>query len=277
MIYELHIGSWIKLVDMFAEGLSGYIYRGQSEYGRDLSSLIERISHLHGRKNDNLYNREFWILTQFKRRAHNILLKPPAYDDAIEWLALIQHHGGPTRLLDFTSSAYIALFFACERAKSDAALWMINEFEITDRHAPLKSEDTIYHQNKTLLGQAKELVGVETKESGILPIVPELINERMAIQQGLSLMPKNLGVSFMENLKKEYDWSRITYKKIALKHFKEILHTDKNPSVIKIRIRKEWHHNVLHALDQMNINAKTLFPGVDGFARSLRLHLYTNF
>jgi hypothetical protein len=32
----------------------------------------------------------------------------------IEYLAYLRHHGFPTPLIDFTSSSYIALFFACE-------------------------------------------------------------------------------------------------------------------------------------------------------------------
>jgi hypothetical protein len=39
---------------------------------------------------------------------------------------LIQHHGGPTRLLDFTHSFYVAAFFALERATEDVAVWAVN-------------------------------------------------------------------------------------------------------------------------------------------------------
>jgi hypothetical protein len=274
MIYELNISTWNKLVELFSDGFYSYGYRGQSEYEVSLSTLIERISKLHGHKLSSLSNREFWILTQFKRRAHNLLMRPPSYDDAIEWLALIQHHGGPTRLLDFTRSPYVALFFACENATADAALWMLDVFDLAERHHKMKADDTIYHQNKSLLEQAQKYIGLETEDVGILPIVPELINERMAIQQGLALMPINLKISFMKNLMNEYNWTKISYQPINLKEFRRILYSKDHPLVLKIRLRKEWHPKILHALDRMNINAKTLFPGLDGFARSLRLHLY---
>src|SRR5438093_2893211 len=40
----------------------------------------------------------------------------------LEWLALMQHYGAPTRLLDFTYSFWIALFFAFEEAENDCSV-----------------------------------------------------------------------------------------------------------------------------------------------------------
>ncbi len=56
------------------------------------------------------------ILRVFKRKAHHFLAQLPAPDNDFQWLALMQHNGAPTRLLDFTWSPYVAAFFALERA-----------------------------------------------------------------------------------------------------------------------------------------------------------------
>jgi hypothetical protein len=72
----------------------------------------------------------------FERKSRLFLADVPNNDE-IEWLALMQHHGAPTRLLDFTWSPYVAAFFALERATEDAAVWAINLpllWAIHDKH-----------------------------------------------------------------------------------------------------------------------------------------------
>lgn len=84
--------------------MQSWIFRGQSDASWPVLSSISR--HF---ENFNL-NKKAWphleerLLRIFKRKAHHYLDYIPKDHEAFEWLSIIQHHGTPTRLVDFTFS-----------------------------------------------------------------------------------------------------------------------------------------------------------------------------
>ena len=66
------------------------------------------------------------MLRKFRGFAHHYLLCRPDGGDLLEWRALMQHHGAPTKLLDCTYSFPVAAYFAAREADTDFAIWASN-------------------------------------------------------------------------------------------------------------------------------------------------------
>lgn len=69
---------------------------------------------------------EFSIIEEFKRRAPSLQSYLPKHSDHLSWLFLMQHHGSPTRLLDWTESILVALYFAVNsHTTDDGEIWAL--------------------------------------------------------------------------------------------------------------------------------------------------------
>lgn len=87
------------------------VYRGVRSVDHKLVPKVGRYGHLHSRDRGK---EERQILKLFKEQAIPYLTFAP--EDDWEWLAVAQHHGLPTRLLDWTRNPLVAAYFAVEEA-----------------------------------------------------------------------------------------------------------------------------------------------------------------
>ncbi|XQP85247.1 MAG: FRG domain-containing protein [Candidatus Pollutiaquabacter aromativorans] len=121
---NLTVSSFDEIINILTNdkyGCGHVVYRGVSDSKKhDLRPSVGRIdpSLLKGK---DLQELEREMLTRFKLRA-NFEISPQPKDDW-EWLALAQHHGLPTRLLDWTFSPLIAIYFACKPILNDNGLF----------------------------------------------------------------------------------------------------------------------------------------------------------
>ena len=150
-------------------GTGRWIFRGHADKNWRLASSLERQLVNRGIKSINKtvqnainfikYDKyrasdEMYAIDQFKRYAS---MKLPKLDHLVEWLAAMQHYGTATRLLDFTRSIYVALYFAFENrlSKADAAIYAVQYSKLL--HNATLSKEIITNQSQAILehGRAK--------------------------------------------------------------------------------------------------------------------------
>lgn len=249
-----------RLEGRFSRQTNQWIFRGHTDAAWKLETTLERQLRGIRPKQGSVSTLEGGLLRRFKRQAHHHLDDVPEPNSWLEWLALMQHHGAPTRLLDFTYSFFVGLYFAIEEGDGPYALWaMDSDYLRVQAEAAVGSEtwqrvvlDPNLQEPATF-----EALFVRSRERRlplVLPVNPYRFNERLAIQQGIFLCPGDVTRGFESNLT-------------------EMLNsTKRRDRIIKcvIPLNRTNRREVIRHLYRMNVTRASLFPSLDGFARSLR-------
>lgn len=285
MFVTIRPKSWSEVKAIF-DSSPVWVFRGQARAEWPLETTLYREATRVGLftlTGPHLLGRERFLIEQFQRFAHHYRSDLPPDDDLLAWLALIQHYGGPTRLLDFTASLYIAAFFAVDATDTDAAIWAINlsSLEIASYNKlnffPVGSVTDI------LTANSERLFFHESQDPpAVLQAEPSRLHERLWIQKGLFLVPTDPDQPFLTNLASSFNRKPTNFSSPRVsrwsKKLDERAYRDYGEkefvSVIKVVLHRGMHGQILNDLESMNISAATLLPGLDGFARSLRHRIW---
>jgi len=218
---------------------------------------------------------ELQLFRDFQRRfVLSGMENPPPKQDILTWFALMRHYRIPARLLDFTYSPYVALFMAVQQLLEDGggnlgcAVIAIRR-NVFDRalktyaRGPLKKvQDDInrIRANDTETFKRLFILNRNLREPLVYTVMPYDLNRRLALQQGLFLCPSHISLTFQENFDRFFAQLRAAGKWEG--EYYNVIRFDSETCVRGLK----------HAFDElhrMNIYDVSLFPDMDGYARSL--------
>ena len=252
MTDEIIINNWADFNQRFDDEYEveyrkiNWLFRGQSNKEWGLKSSIYRIIDKVEKSEEKAREYEVgsiekffseYILYQNENDSQAFFLSNSANSNPeVKHLVYMQHHASPTRLLDWTESPYVALYFAViDNLNCDGAIFLVNT-------------DIIQRTNNILCESAQ-------KNYPYIECFSDWVKtKRLAIQQG---------------------WFTIS-NRILVDHQTALINQSRNTKdFCKISISKDFKREALYRLHLMNISAKTLFPGLDGLGAWIKEKMIT--
>ena len=199
-----------------------WVFRGQSNKEWRLQPSV-------GRGDSYTLHWERLLLDQFRRLAEPYVTSAELTE--WDWLALAQHHGLPTRLLDWTSNSLVACFFACAKARPHSR-------EVDGRVIAIETGSVGFYDSK----EQMELDPFEIESAKL--IKPRALSGRILNQRGL----------FSIHAHPDQYWG-VRTKGIKNDQFD---------------IPAEMKESLLRGLHNIGIDDAHVMPDLDGLARMLK-------
>jgi hypothetical protein len=212
-------------------------YRGHTDQIWRLSPSALRYA------TEDKRNAALGLIAEFRRIGEIKLTRPPFFNEVLKWVQLAQHYGVPTRLLDWTESPTVALYFACETLGSDGMIFMMNPVDLNRASNPAKPRILDAHEDAGLIARYLSLPGVSgSKKMKTVAINPVWNSERIMVQKGMFTLH---GTDF------DLDDSHA-------------------PSLVALPILRENKPRLREDLERIGVDEMTIFPELEHACRFLR-------
>ncbi|MCQ9053269.1 FRG domain-containing protein [Vibrio diabolicus] len=259
MITEKRISTVEDLLTALNELPNHYIYRGHADSTWKLESTLERT--LGTSWDGHVKQVEEHYLNLFKSKYHIYNDSNHEPKSKLAWLSVMQHYGAPTRLIDFTESPYIALYFALEaydpQSKKDLAIFALDYHAVLDASvAHIASKDGSFNKRRQDIHGIQDQIFDEVVDRFSYDIVwitePLEMNVRIDRQAGTFLISGNREQKIEDLLS---------------------LGVYSSTPMLKFVISSELYEGVYALLRKMNINAKSIYGDLSGLAKSIKMDM----
>ena len=273
-----NVQSFLNAIDALKETYSNsvplstpFLYRG---IGNETYSLLPGIFRpLEGNRegNDRHHsygkNTELDILQEFKSQASSYPVKISDKTNLFEWAELAQHYGVPTRFLDWTENPLVSLYFACSSNQdNDAAIWVLHKENYHNFICKNENSKNIFIDNKLAINELFSVIKETNDDSTVLfeyPLIytPYYFEQRMSAQASWFMVWGKNHSDLMSIIDQNHLMT------VDSKQKRKLITTADDPFICKFIIKSNQKHNILRQIDTLGINAKTLFPGLEGIGK----------
>lgn len=248
---QIEIKNKEALIKILTDYGSGWVFRGQARADWRLQPTLERTLESVGWLPELAKSYEEFSLHNFSSKAHHYIDRNILPDTKLGWLSLMQHHGIPTRLLDFTESPFIALFFAMGRigdTDGQCAIWALNYRDLMKSSISYLKNNASFKYDYSSAQMNPDDAYAKILDSGSHDILwvtePKISNLRMERQKGTFLLSCNIQERILDLL--------------------PMLPPD---IVHKIIIARSLMLEIYAMLKGMGINHSILYGNLDGLAK----------
>ncbi len=180
-----------------------------------------------------------------------------------EWMHIMQHHGLPTRLLDWTQGSLIGLYFALRDLPniSQPAVWVMDPYWL---NIEVTGNNNLYYTDTTI----QDSVDIEMTKHYLDPDIyhDNNISSHALPDYPIAISPPN--VTPRINSQK----GAFTIHGCISRGLTSIYKKSKSPQLIQLRLSNTSAENIKENLMTSGITESTLFPDLDGIARELRIY-----
>ncbi|MCA9469816.1 MAG: FRG domain-containing protein [Nitrospira sp.] len=261
---ETVLASWKDFNDLVLENhirlvkphQRSYWYRGQSKSEWSLDSAFTRFCRKLSIDRDLAYSLEGRALEIFQNRAHLYLsphLLPPG-SNILSWWTLMQHYRAPTRVLDWTLSPLVALYFTVkENWDEDGALWSFHPTKLNILSDKQYGELPDFNE-----GPSGDFLFNPNPPPRIIAFGYNRSTDRMVAQQGTFSACVDPLLDHAEGIAGILPPNEVCDEGKSLLIFR-------NKFVVAAKAKPEF----LRRLHHMNITVASLFPGIDGLGQEI--------
>lgn len=262
MIKEIIINNTDELIKKLNTLENSYIFRGHANRNWKIESTIERmLNNDFSAKRVEKFENYSLELFQSKYHIYNEIDHVP--DSKLSWLSAMQHYGVPTRLVDFTASPYIALYFAFESynpfSTDEMAIYAIDYSSLMEKsmdYIARHNSNFQFSANNQLTGKEKDTIFEDTIDPHLYDVLwvtePLECNARIDRQAGTFLISGNKGKKPEELLNAPLYDDTVMHKYV---------------------IPNDMYKNIYALLRKMNINSKIIYGDLGGLAKAIKMDI----